>query len=610
MAEVHRAYDPSLGREVALKLLHRHLTLDEEVLARFRDEARLAAALRHPHIIEIFEYGETDQRAYMTMAYLPGGTLSDLLKERTRLAPPQAVALLAPIAEALDYAHLSGVVHRDLKPANILLDDHARPVLTDFGIARAFREADLTQAGTLLGTASYMAPEQVEGKSATRQSDIYALGVVLFEALAGRKPFEGDALSVMHQHVHEAPPRLRALQPEVPRALEAVVQRALAKKPEDRFESAGAMAQAMHHALLVPDRPVRFPLITTLAGILAVLLLALVVSIPRILNARSESTTVIAPVTTTVADEEIVRQAEESPTAEEEPTEASVAPPVQPTRTREVSPSPRINRAFPSATNEPTLAVETGMIRAATTRTATPLPTVEPSHTAVLPTQTARPVNTARPTNTSRPSTSTSVPNTPVLPSATPTLAPPTASATARPTGRTVQQAPVPLGPTNGATLSGPTVTLSWRWAETIQSSENFEVWLGFDQWSTPRRMGGTKATQMTVALGDVEPQFANGRWSWYVRVVDNAGTVVSPASAPYQFEVEATPTQATEPQPEPTSPPIDTPVPPPSNTPVLPPTNTPVPPPTNTPVPPPTDTPVPPPPPPPSYPPPGPSYP
>jgi serine/threonine protein kinase len=247
MAVVYKAYQSTLERHVAIKVLPQQFAFDREFVERFLREARAAARLNHPHIVTIHDVGEADGTYYIVMEYLEGPSLADLLRQQRALPPQQAAQVVAQVASALDYAHGQGFVHRDVKPSNILLGAEGVAKLTDFGIVRAAEGTRLTQTGTLLGTPEYMSPEQAKGLGVDRRSDIYSLGVVAYEALTGRGPFSGDTLAVLHAHVYESPD-LSTL----PRGVGAVVGKALAKEPGQRYESAKAFAQALGAAMRMP----------------------------------------------------------------------------------------------------------------------------------------------------------------------------------------------------------------------------------------------------------------------------------------------------------------------------------------------------------------------
>jgi serine/threonine-protein kinase len=236
MGEVYRATDSVLERKVAVKLLSERHARQEEVRARFRREALAAARLSGtPHVITVFDVGEHKEQPYIVMEYLDGGSVHDRLRDEGRVPPGQALEWLAQAGIALDRAHAEGVVHRDVKPANLLLDRDGKVVVTDFGIASTTGVDTLTLPGTVLGTAGYLSPEQARGESATAASDRYALGVVAFELLTGRRPFEGDtAATEAFAHVTAPVPSAEKIYPELPDGVDAVLSRALAKEPEDR----------------------------------------------------------------------------------------------------------------------------------------------------------------------------------------------------------------------------------------------------------------------------------------------------------------------------------------------------------------------------------------
>ncbi|USX54733.1 serine/threonine-protein kinase [Lentzea sp. HUAS12] len=251
MGEVHRAYDTTHDRIVALKRLSPGYHDDEDYRARFRREARIVARLREPHVIPIHAYGEIDDRLYLDMRLVEGSDLSDLINGRT-LDPARAVRIVEQVASALDAAHADGLVHRDVKPSNILVAAGDFVYLVDFGIARSSSPAatSLTASGSVVGTLDYMAPERFESGPVDGRADVYALACVLFACLAGRRPFtaEGTAAQIW-AHMKEEPPKASPLNPSVPPALDGVIAKGMAKSPDDRYASAGEFAQAAAQAL-------------------------------------------------------------------------------------------------------------------------------------------------------------------------------------------------------------------------------------------------------------------------------------------------------------------------------------------------------------------------
>ncbi len=259
MATVYRARQTSIDRDVAVKVIKPDLIESEEFKVRFNREAKVIAALSHPHILKVFDYGQHGDVVYLVMELLSGGSLADLLRGGARLEPAEVARLLDQIASALDYAHRRGIVHRDLKPQNVLLDEERNALLTDFGIAKLLSETTaLTQSGIAMGTPAYMSPEQWRGQSVDGRADVYALGVMLYEMLAGRVPFMGDTpYSMMHMHIFEALPNIRTARPELPEAVQSVLSVSMAKDRELRFNTAGEMANAFKLALAgvaVPPR--------------------------------------------------------------------------------------------------------------------------------------------------------------------------------------------------------------------------------------------------------------------------------------------------------------------------------------------------------------------
>jgi branched-chain amino acid transport system substrate-binding protein len=256
MATVYKAYDTRLETDVAVKVIRTENLPQsgvEKALKRFEREAKALAKLTHPNIVPIIDYGEYEGSPYLVMKYLPGGTLKNTLKGQP-LPWQVAAALLIPVARALDYAHRQGMIHRDVKPSNILITADGQPMLTDFGIAKVIDQditADLTGTSATVGTPEYMAPEQVVSKTVDQRADIYALGIVFYEMLTGRRPFEADTpMAVLFKHASEALPRPRQFVPGLPEIVEKVLFKALAKKPEDRYQSmqefAGALEVLVH----------------------------------------------------------------------------------------------------------------------------------------------------------------------------------------------------------------------------------------------------------------------------------------------------------------------------------------------------------------------------
>ncbi|HVA73740.1 MAG TPA: PASTA domain-containing protein [Acidimicrobiales bacterium] len=239
MAQVYLARDLLLDRPVALKVLFPELSVDRAFVERFRREAKAAANLTHPHIVSIYDWGQGENTYFIVMEYVDGRTLSSMLRDGA-LDPVRAAAIGADVAAALDFAHRRGVIHRDVKPGNVLIDNSGQVKVADFGIARAIGTSeDLTQTGSVMGTATYFSPEQAQGYGVDPRSDVYSLGVVLYEMVAGRAPFAGDSpVSIAYKHVKEPPPPPRTVNPAIPAAFEAIVLKCLEKQPENRYQTA------------------------------------------------------------------------------------------------------------------------------------------------------------------------------------------------------------------------------------------------------------------------------------------------------------------------------------------------------------------------------------
>jgi beta-lactam-binding protein with PASTA domain/predicted Ser/Thr protein kinase len=248
MADVYAAEDTHLGREVALKVLHRRFAQDQEFVERFRREAKAAAGLSHPNVVGVFDRGEHEGTYYIAMEYLTGRTLKEIVASEAPLAQQRVIDLGVQILHAAGFAHRHGVIHRDFKPHNVIVDEQGHAKVTDFGIARA-GASEMTETGSIMGTAHYLSPEQAQGHAVTAASDLYSIGVMLYELLAGRLPFEGDsAVAIALKHLSEQPTPISAVRPDVHPALEAVVMAALAKDPARRWQTADDFAEGLEAA--------------------------------------------------------------------------------------------------------------------------------------------------------------------------------------------------------------------------------------------------------------------------------------------------------------------------------------------------------------------------
>jgi serine/threonine-protein kinase len=272
MADVFLAEDEQLGRNVALKLLYQRFAEDPGFVERFRREAQAAAGLQHPNVVSVYDRGAYDGTYYIAMEYLPGRSLKQLIRLQAPLDPVRAIDLTLQILKAARFAHRRGVIHRDLKPHNVIVDDSDNAKVTDFGIARA-GASDMTETGSIMGTAQYLSPEQAQGHAVSAGSDLYSIGVVLYEMLTGRVPFDAEsAVSIALKHVSEAPPPMTVLNPQVPPELEQIVMWALNKNPVDRPANADQFITALEQAraaLLSGERGQRTASMAALAGVAA-----------------------------------------------------------------------------------------------------------------------------------------------------------------------------------------------------------------------------------------------------------------------------------------------------------------------------------------------------
>jgi eukaryotic-like serine/threonine-protein kinase len=252
MSSVYRAFDPTLERHVAIKLMHRDMSSDPDQLERFRREARAVAQMNHPHVVTVIDAGEDDGAPYIVFEYVEGETLKERIRRLGRLPVAEAVAYAIEIGRALECAHLHKLVHRDVKPQNVLIDRDGRAKVTDFGIARSMEAQGLTATGRVLGTTDYVSPEQALGHAVAEQSDIYSLGIVLYEMLTGEVPFRADTqVAVAMKHVKEPLPDVQRRRPEASAALAAAVERATAKETANRYATVAEMVHDLEEVLAI-----------------------------------------------------------------------------------------------------------------------------------------------------------------------------------------------------------------------------------------------------------------------------------------------------------------------------------------------------------------------
>jgi serine/threonine protein kinase len=259
MANVYRATQPSIGREVAIKVLPPHFLQDRTFVRRFTREVQVIARLQHPHILPVYDFGEQDGLPYIVMAYMPGGTLADHIRKVGALPLAEVARLVEQIADGLDHAHQKGIVHRDFKPSNVLLDEHGNVYLADFGIAKVAESTTQLTGSGIIGTPAYMAPEVTRTDKVTHLVDVYALGVSLFEMLTGQHPYPSDTpVGVLLAHAAEPIPDITRSRPDLPVGVQHVIDRAMAKEPADRYQSAGALTGDLR-AVLAGQTPLTEP---------------------------------------------------------------------------------------------------------------------------------------------------------------------------------------------------------------------------------------------------------------------------------------------------------------------------------------------------------------
>ncbi|MBK7920528.1 MAG: serine/threonine protein kinase [Chloroflexi bacterium] len=255
MSAVYKATDPNLQRVVAIKIIHNHLSGDPDFIKRFEREAAAVAHLRHSNIIQVYDFNHDGDAYYIVFEYVAGVTLQDRLKKLNELHQQmpagEAIDIAVGLGEAVHYAHKQGLVHRDIKPANVMLNSRNEPILMDFGIAKIVGGAKHTATGATLGTAQYMSPEQIKGEAIDARTDIYALGITLFEMLGGRSPFDADStMAVMMMHVQNPVPDLRDIRRDVPVDVVMILKKAMAKEPDGRYQNAAQFVEALRNARL------------------------------------------------------------------------------------------------------------------------------------------------------------------------------------------------------------------------------------------------------------------------------------------------------------------------------------------------------------------------
>ena len=261
MAAVYKAYQSSMDRYVALKILPSHFANDPNFTYRFEREAKLIANLEHPNILPVYDFGQADGYSYIVMRFVVGGTLADLLKGHP-LPLPQACGILSKIASALDYAHSRGVIHRDVKPSNVLIDEQGNCLLSDFGLAKVIlSDSRFTASGAFIGTPAYASPEQCLGGELDHRSDVYSLGVMLYEMATGRTPYEAETpMAIVVKTIHDPLPPPSTINPSLSGDIERVILKALAKDPDDRYQSAGDLARALEAVVGgIPAAPLVLP---------------------------------------------------------------------------------------------------------------------------------------------------------------------------------------------------------------------------------------------------------------------------------------------------------------------------------------------------------------
>lgn len=268
MGEVYQAFQPALQRNVAVKLIHTHLAQTPQMIERFQREARMVASLRHPGIIQVHDFDMAGTIFYMVMEFVPGQSLKQYLDHRRmsgqQMTLSEVWSLFYAITEAMAYAHRQGVIHRDLKPANILLTARNEPILVDFGLSKIVSDQGLTLSGEIFGTPAYMSPEQGKGEQTDARTDVYALGIILYELVLGSHPFSGNTpFEIVSKHLNDPPPSIISINPSLPKALDRIIQKALAKTPDERYQSAQELLTALQNEIEFYQNPTTYATITS-----------------------------------------------------------------------------------------------------------------------------------------------------------------------------------------------------------------------------------------------------------------------------------------------------------------------------------------------------------
>jgi len=511
MAVVYKAYQPSLNRYVAIKVLPPQFAFDEEFVQRFLREARSAAALHHPNIMTIHDVSQQDGYYFIVMEYVEGKTLDQVVADSGRLPLPRIQRIIAQVVNALEHAHQRGLIHRDIKPTNIMVDEERNDHVTlmDFGLVRAAEDSGLTKTGTIVGTPEYMSPEQAEGEDIDHRTDIYSLGVVLYKMLTGRVPFsKSTPHAVLIAHMTQEPPSISSISPGLPAPIEAVVRKALAKDRDKRYARANDMARDLGMAAR-GEMPPGLKRSTR----------------PRVPSSPPPAGPPPAAEPTLATQRPVVKQGIKgwmwglgalgvvvllgvcgfgafamglipmSPAGSSTPTDTPTVVPASPTATEDIEPTD-------TSTPEPS-------------PTATPSPTEEPS-----PSPTREPTATAEPTDTPTPE-----------PTATSTPRPTTAvTTTPRPTDPPQATAPQAVGPPQGGTYQNP---IAFQWNGSLGAGQAYQVTAYHRGSGEVVQSGALTGTSWGATL----PEGKVGEWVWYVSVIQNGSAVMSSPESMFWFD-------------------------------------------------------------------------